>query len=294
MRALAYKNRLLFTALAAAILLLSAPSAAFAIIIHTDDTPSDKPSDNVIGQWGTNASCVVISEHEVLTTRHQGGDVGATVNIGGTDYLVSKITNIGDADLRVAVLTTTLGDPISLTDYISLYSTTNETSKTGVLGGFGKARGTTLTTGEQDYGYEWSGSTNDTLRWGQNAIDSTAPAGGTYTSSVIVGDFDGIDEGGYVPYEAAPAEWDSGGGWFIKQSGEWYVAGIIRAVEHTDETWFRNSADPDILDPDLFDAVRVSSYYDDIINAMQPVPEPATLLFLTLGFAFFIKRPKPR
>lgn len=294
MRALANKNRLPVPCAVAAILLLLVQSPALAIIVHTDDTPSNKPSDNVIGQWGTNASCVVISEHEVLTTRHQGGGVGTTVNIGGTDYLVDSITNIGNADLRVAVLTTTQGDPISLTDYVSLYSNTDETSKTGVLGGFGKTRGATLSTKGQDYGYEWSGSSNDTLTWGENDIDSTGTAGGTYTSSVIGGDFDGIDEGGYVTYEAAPAEWDSGGGWFIKQSGDWYVAGILRAVEHTGETWYRNSADPDVLDPDLFDAVRVGSYYDDILSALQPIPEPATLLFLTLGFAFFIKRPKPQ
>ena len=294
MRGLTYKNQLLFTALIAVIILLWAPSASFALILHTDDIPSDKPDDDVIGRWGSNASCVVISGNEVLTTRHQGGGVGTTVNIGGTDYLVDKITNIGDADLRIAVLTTTLGDPISLTDYVSLYSTTNETTKTGVLGGFGKGRGTTLTTGGQDYGYLWSGSANDTLRWGQNDIDSTSTAGGAYTSDVIIGDFDGIDEGGYLSEEAAPGEYDSGGGWFIKQSSEWYAAGLIRAVEHSDETWFRNSADPNILDPDGFDAVRVSSYYDDIIAAMEPVPEPATFFLLTAGFALLAKKAKRR
>ena len=294
MGSLGYKSRLFVSCAVAAILLLLAPSAAFAIIIHTDDMPTSTPDDDVIGRWGTNASCVVISEHEVLTSRHQGGGVGTTVNISGIDYLVDSVTNIGNADLRVAVLTTTLGDPISLTDYISLYSDNKETTKIGVLGGFGKTRGATLTTGGQDYGYGWSGSTNTTLTWGENDIDSTATADDSYTSSVIVGDFDGIDEGEYVPYEAAPAEWDSGGGWFVKQGLDWYVAGIIRGVERTDETWFRNSADPDVLDPDLFNAVRVGSYYDDIINAMQPVPEPATLFLLVFGLAFLPKKNKPK
>ncbi|UCC22018.1 MAG: PEP-CTERM sorting domain-containing protein [Planctomycetota bacterium] len=272
-----------------AIFLLLTPAPCFAIVVHIDQTPADKPHDNVLGRWGTNASCVMISGNEVLTTRHQGGGVGTTVQIGGVDYLVDEVTNIGLADLRIAVLTTTEGDPISLTNYVSLYSTTNETNKTGILAGFGMGRGATLYTGGDPYGYEWSGSDNTTQRWGANKVNGTSTVEDTYTSDVIYGDFDGIDEGDYVTYEAAPATWDSGGGWFIDIANEWYVAGIIRAVEHSGETWYRNSADPDILDPDTFDAVRISSYYDDIVAAMQPVPEPATVCLLGLGALFFRK-----
>jgi hypothetical protein len=273
------------------IYLLLVPSLGFGIVVHIDETPADKPHDDVLGRWGTSASCVVISGNEVLTTRHQGGGVGTTVHIGGLDYLVDEVTNMGVADLRIAVLTTTEGDPISLTNYVSLYSNTNETSKTGTLGGFGKGRGATLYTGGDPYGYGWSGSDNTTQRWGANKVNGTSTAEDTYTSDVIYGDFDGIDEGDHVSYEAAPATWDSGGGWFIDIANEWYVAGIIRAVEHSGETWYRNSADPGILDPDTFDAVRISSYYDDIVDAMQPVPEPATVWLLGLGAFLFRKKP---
>jgi hypothetical protein len=270
------------------------PSVALAIVVHVDATPADKPSDNVVGRWGTNASCVVISGNEVLTARHPGGGVGTTVQIAGVDYLVDQVTNIGLADLRIAVLTTTEGDPINLTDYASLYSSTNETNKTGILGGFGKGRGDTLTTGGDPYGYDWTGTDNTTQRWGANKVDGTWVAEGTYTSDAIYGDFDGVDEGGYVTNEAAPGDWDSGGGWFIKSSGSWYVAGIIRGVERTDETWYRDSADPSILDPDTFDAVRISSYYDDIVSAMQPVPEPATVVLLGLGMFLLRKKRRSR
>lgn len=270
--------------LAAMMLYLSLPpSVALAIIVHVDGDPSDKPSDNVVGRWGTNASCVVISGNEILTTRHQGGGVGTTVQIAGTNYLVDEVTNIGISDLRIAVLTTTEGDPISLTDYVSLYLGTNEINKTGILGGFGKTRGTTLTTGGDPYGYEWTGTDNSTQTWGANKVTGSSTVVSTYTSDVIYGDFDGVGEGGYIANEAAPADFDSGGGWFIKSGSDWYVAGIIRGVEHSGETWYRNDVDPDTLDPDTFDAVRVSSYYDDIVDAMQPVPEPATLCLLGLG-----------
>jgi hypothetical protein len=284
------KTHTLIIVAAVALYLSLAPSVALAIVVHVDATPSDKPSDDVLGRWGTNASCVVISGNEVLTARHPGGGVGTTVQIAGVNYLVDQVTNIGVADLRIAVLTTTEGDPINLTDYVSLYSATNETNKTGILGGFGKGRGDTLTTGGDPYGYDWTGTDNTTQRWGANKIEGTTTFEGTYTSEVIYGDFDGVDEGGYVTDEAAPADWDSGGGWFIKNSGEWYVAGIIRAVEHSGETWYREDVDPDTLDPDTFDAVRVSSYYDDIVSAMQPVPEPATIALLGMGMFLLRKK----
>ena len=130
------------------------------------------------------------------------------------------------------------------------------------MGGFGKGRGSPLTNGDGTYGYSWSGSNNQTQRWGQNKLDGTGTASDSYTSYVITADFNGPNEPCVPPYESAIAEWDSGGGWFIHYGGKWKVAGLSRGVQHLGESWFSP--------PDSIDAVRISSYATWI---SQTIPE---------------------
>ena len=245
----------------AAISLLYAGKAAVGVVLHPGGEPNlavwkDRPDANVVGRWGNNASCVAVSSNSIITTRHQGGGVGTSVAIGGNTYSVEQIWNYSDADLRVAKLS-----GANLTSFVSLYTNTDEESKSIVIGGYGKGRGSIL----DDYGYTWAGSSNQIQRWGQNTIDyNSIGGGGGYISYVIGADFDGHGTPGAEEYEAVIAEWDSGGGWFIydSNSNEWKAAGLSHGVEHFGESWY----DP----PDGMDAVRISSYAAWIFGIIHP------------------------
>ena len=223
--------------------------SASGIVLHPDGEPNlaswtDRPDPNIVGRWSNNASCIAVSSNCVITTQHQGGGVGTYVEIGGNTYIVTDIWNHSTADIRVAKLY-----GANLRTYVPLYTNTTERLKLIVMGGYGKGRGNPLMDGNDVYGYTWSGSNNQTQRWGQNKINQTGTGGGNY---VIIADFDGHGVLGAQPYEAAIADWDSGSGWFIKVGDIWKIAGLSRGVEHFGESWF----DP----PDGMDAVRISSY----------------------------------
>jgi hypothetical protein len=250
-------------ALLASACLLAANTAA--IVLHPEgepnpDTWTERPNPNVVGRWAGNASCVAVSSNCVITTRHQGGGIGSAVYLADRRYVVEDVWNEppggGEADLRVCRIASASGGPTYLGAIAPLYTGTRERNKTVVIGGFGKGRGASL----GNYGYEWAGNDNHTLRWGQNKIDDTASGQGqNYSSDVIEADFDpygtlGIS--GAKPYEAAIAAYDSGGGWFILDGGQWKVAGLSHQVSghesEVGETWYKP--------PDHIDAVRVSSY----------------------------------
>lgn len=240
---------------------LLAASVSLGIVTHPNDPNiTDIPQGDVIGRWGT-ASCVVINPNYVLTARHISGDIGTTVTVGQTNYVVAQIAYIGTADLRVTRITTPAGAPANLTDTVALNDNGNETSKNSLaMGGFGKGRGATLYNDSNDaYGYLWTGG-NTVLRWGSNKIDGNYAASDTRPSAVIYGYFDAPS---VRLYEAIPATYDSGGGWFIKDAGIWKVAGILRAVEHIGESLFNDPNCPTLegdQPEDYFEAVRVSTY----------------------------------
>lgn len=260
---------------------------ALSVILHPDGEPNlatwtDRPDTNVVGRWGNNASCVAVSSNSVITVRHAGGGVGTLVVIGGKTYTVTKVWNYDSADLRVARLY-----GANLTSFVSPYRNTDEIGKGIVIGGFGDGRGTILQTSGMTYGYEWDNSSNTTLRLGTNKIDDTGNDSniGGLVSNIIIADFDGLNDDQSTIYEGIPADHDSGSGWFIKCSNinTWKVAGLSRAVEtHYEqghegdpayrlyESWFRSRTDPNILQPDYFDAVRVSSYASWILATIPP------------------------
>jgi len=264
------------------VLIINSP--AVAMVLHPDGEPptswSDKPSDNVLGRWGSNGTCVAIAPNYVITTRHQGGGVGTTVVIGGNSYTVSQVWNHASADIRIAKLA-----GANLTEYAGLYSATDEVGKEIVLGGYGQGRGDDLTNGSGTvYGYSWAGNDNQTLRWGTNTVDgSVTKTFLGFSSETLRADFDILSNG--TDYEAAPAEWDSGGGWFVKVDDQWQVVALNAYVEHEGETWFMDPRGA--VDPDMFWGIRVSTY-SGWINSI--IPEPATLLLLSIGGAFGLIR----
>jgi len=239
----------------AAIVLLCVSKAAVGVVLHPDGEPNlavwtDRPDANVVGRWGNNASCVAVSSNSVITTRHQGGDVNTPVEIGGQTYLVEQIWNHRTADLRVAKL-----EDANLTSFVPLYTNTDEESKAIVIGGYGKGRGSIL----DDCGYTWAGSSNEIQRWGQNIVDYAFTV---EENGYVSADFDGHGAADAQPYEAAVAEWDSGGGWFIYDGNEWRVAGLSHGVERYGESWYNQ--------PDNMDAIRISSYAAWISGTIPP------------------------
>jgi hypothetical protein len=270
----------------AAVFLFCCAGPALSIVLHPDGEPNlliwtDRPDPNVIGRWGSNASCVAVSSNCVITVRHSGGGIGTPVEIGGKTYTIAETWNYGTADLRLARLY-----GANLTSFVGPYENTNEASKETVIGGYGDGRGAILTTSGITYGYQWDNSSNTTRRFGTNKINSTQNNStlGGYTSDIIIADFEGLGEGQSTLYEGAVADHDSGGGWFIKVGSTWQVAGLARAVEvhynqgHEgdpnyiiyDQSWFRNRDNPGVLDPDYLDAVRLSSYAAWVL---QTIPE---------------------
>jgi len=257
-------ERLQSILLAAAVLLVM-PACVIALVLHPLGEPDlgawgERPDPNTVGRWGGNASCVAISSNCIITTRHQGGGIGTSVYFGDKRYVVQQIWDEPDAggaaDLRVCRIASASGGPTYLDAVAALYTATNERNKTVVIGGFGMGRGAIL----GSYGYEWDGGDNQTLRWAQNKIDLTVSGRGeTFSSDIIAADFDAHASPGVfgaMPYEAAIAAFDSGGGWFIEDGGRWKLAGLSHQVtgheSEVGETWYSP--------PDDIDAVRVSSY----------------------------------
>jgi autotransporter-associated beta strand protein len=253
--------------------------------------PSVRPPDSVMGKWTSNGSCVVIApdgaaggylSNYILTTRHQGSSVGATVQIAGTTYQIVEVYAHPTADIRIVRIETLGSQPANLTSWVQPYVETDEQWQTAVIGGYGLTRGQLLDAGN---GYTWQASGGlqyQSLGWGQNKIEgytsvsaSNPNIGESYTSQVVVGYFEAVGAANHVPYEAAVAQWDSGGGWFLQDGGAWKVAALSAYVEqgvpntptyHPNQSWFDgNPTGPGTQNPtgvpgDWQDAIRVSSY----------------------------------
>ena len=260
-------KRPLWMCLLAAAGLLAAAAPAPALVLHPSDEgpPPVCPLDAAVGQWMGNASCVAIDPNYIITTRHQGGGVGGTVTIGGLTYTIAEEFDHSTADIRVVRLTNADGTPADLSYYIPPYTGTHEATKTVVIGGYGKGRGSDLVSGDVTYGYTWAGTSNSTLRWGANYVDSVTTPASLYSLATLNADFDGPDQS-HVSYEAAVAQWDSGGGWFINVGAEanpiWQVAGLSHGAQNAvnQESLFLSSTNPTQPAPDGMDAVRVSTY----------------------------------
>ena len=254
--------------------LFCARGAVFGIVLHPDGEPNlatwtDRPDCNVVGRWSSNASCVVITPNHIITTRHQYGSASSPVLIGGVTYTIDDIWSHPTADLRVVKLYSA-----NLSNYVALYSDTNEIGQEIVIGGYGRGREITLLKGilQRPYGYTWGTDANDnnhTQRWCTNKVEGTDTASNGYTSDVITADFDALGVGS-TSYEGISAEYDSGGGWFIKDGGSWKVAGLTRAVTVHGEPW-PEKGESWFSPSDFLDAVRVSSYVDWLEDKIGPL-----------------------
>jgi len=250
-------------------------AGATGVVLHDDDEQvpaSSRPADAVVGRWVDNATCVAIGPNHVLTTTHQKYGVGATVVLGGVAYQAARIYNHVQADMRVVQIALG-GADANLTDYVDIYTGTDEKLKIAVIGGCGMGRGDELTAGGVTYGYKCAGNHNETLRWGRNRIANTtyrSVAG--HSADVLTATFDS----GSVNYEASVGFYDSGAGWFLQDGTEWKLAGLTWTVELHYEAGHEGEAEYSqswFIDPDYIDAIRLSSY-GDWIDRMVAGPYP--------------------
>jgi hypothetical protein len=282
-------KRFVYVLILLAVLFWLAGSAS-AVVLHPAGEPNlvtwtDRPADDVVGRWGSNATCVAVSSNCIMTVRHAGGGTSTLVRIAGSTYSIAQIWNHSTADLRIVKLY-----GANLANFVDVYPYTSEVGKSIIVGGYGDGRAGLLQNYGVTYGYQWDNSSNTTRRFGTNRINSTQNNStiGAYTSNIVIADFDGLGEGQSTTYEGAVADHDSGGGWFIKVGSAWRVAGLARAVEvhyqqgHDDDpnyllydqSWFRDRDDPNVLAPDYLDAVRLSSYAQWINQILQQAALP--------------------
>jgi hypothetical protein len=270
--------------------LLFVPGPACGVVVHPGaGDPNlvewvDRPVDGLVGRWGGSGSCAAISPRHVLTTKHQGGDVGTTVEIGGKLYRVERVWNhplyvnegTGEyalVDMRIARLA-----EANLSEYASLYRGSEEAvnQRKVTVGGWGLGRGEALKTNGITYGYQWADDNVMRLRWCTNQIDLTSDGVSSTNKSsgldvyhdYIIADF---DDPGTTVYEGAVAGYDSGGGWFIKTDAGWELAGITWGAEHADvkQIWFRSASNPIMRHADRMYALRVSSYAEWINSVLD-------------------------
>lgn len=195
-----------------------------------------------------------IAPHHFITASHFGGSVGNTFSFNGTTYTtISKITDPG-SDLVLYEIDGTF--PF----YAPIYSQSDEVNKNFVVFGRGTQRGAEVLVNGDLKGWQW-GVYDYVMRWGENKVDAIALVNGSET---LQADFD--SSGGLGVNECMLSDKDSGGGIFIKDGGDWKLAGINYAINPAHFSFSSTASDP--FYAALFDySFRPSNaeklYYDD-------------------------------
>lgn len=201
------------------------------------------------GDWGVFLG-TVIGERHFITALHVGGKLGERFHYRGASYTAKACYRIGSVDLRIWEICGQFPKP-----YAPLYSSSDEEGKELVVFGRGTVRGDAVRL-ETSNGNElrgWlPGRSDHRRRWGKNQVvdildlserdESVAPGERQY----LVADFD--REGGF--HEAHLSAGDSGGAVFIRDAGQWALAGINYSVDGA----FNTAGEGDGFSAALFDA----------------------------------------
>ncbi len=287
-------------------------SQAFGIIRHPDGYETSNGDPAGPSQWyakfGGNASGIAVGPHHILTTSHQGGGIGTILNFptgpNAGSYSITGQTTFGaGVDLRIVTISQTLPT------YATLY-TGSLVGQTALIGGFGPARtapeyvnGSNQLVG---YGVEATPGNAHPLLFGQNRIDSLDMSSSPWASTpLLVADFDGPEDvtppyTGIAPaatdkvdFEAALAEGDSGGGWFINVAGKWKLVGLSHAADlvridgETVNPYIGGSGSPAFLFGGQIAAVDLTPFDSEITAA---IPEPTSLGLFAIGLPSLKRR----
>lgn len=233
------------------------------IATHQVAPASGAPWDNVLSV--NSASGVYIGGGWMLTARH----VFAS---GSTSVVYNGITYNSDSNYILDLQDTFTIDGVPTTGDTDLRLFRLDTSITGLSTldiGTAVGSGDALTM----IGY------GGTKRWGTNNVEDInqgVSVSGRPTR-MFTTDYDTATSG-----EGHATGGDSGGGVFYNNGSNWQIAGLMSAIDNTQ-------------DPSIAYHIQLSSYQTEIndfitLNGSAPVPEPCTSALVGLAFVGFILR----
>lgn len=212
------------------------------------------PVESLVGiEWPLSqqwfATATVIAPNYIITAAHwkqiiRGSHPQWPVNyklkrhghgVPDRDYIIVDERHDHTRDIMVCrVIMTSPADPNIMIDAsfgkpIPLYNQFDEVGKMVTIGSFGKI---------ERYPKPWGECTETerkqiqrirvpgTLHWGRNIIAGAALY--KKTMPMLVFEYNPVDKGDYIRYEACGNEGNSGAPWFIQDtSGQWYLAGLF-------------------------------------------------------------------
>ncbi len=220
------------------------------------------------------------------------------VLLGGSSYSIdagswTRLTNSvgGDADLAMFRVTTDVALP-GLS--IAAASLSNGTGLTMIGNGRNRQIGETqwnvntapdpwtwveVGSGGNAAGYKWDAGS--TKRWGTNTKEASAGLinDGFGITDMFYTDFDS------TPDEAQGATFDSGGGVFVDNGGDWELAGLMLTTVQ-----FSGQPASTAVYGDLTYSADLA-FYADQINTTTAIPEPSVLAFgFIVPIAFYARR----
>ena len=286
-----------------AVLCVFSAVAAEAVIVSGGDgsqnttAPSGGQGWDYVGKIDhatANSGVTYISNNWFITAYHiQSLDNPTGVILGGSTYSIdagswTRLQNSsgGNADLAMFRVTGgTVGLP-GLT--VRSSNLPNNSALTMIGNGRNRAAGLTywdagwneVPSGGTYSGYKWAAGSQK--RWGTNTKQANAG---------LVNDGFGITDMFFTDFDAASGEaqgatYDSGGGVFVNNGGNWELAGVML----TTSGYSGQPAGTAVFGNRTYSADM--RYYADQINTTAAIPEPSVFVLAVLApsAAFFIRR----